>query len=75
MVASWQQVVKKKLNLTVDPTIRALAEAMAYRRRRSLSQLFEDLVEAEWESRKSSSLTLVKDEALAYGQRRRGRTP
>lgn len=68
--------MKKKLNLTVQADIRAAAEVLALKKRRSISQLFEDLVEAEWEKRKdlhkSSSL---EDMAETYKPRRRGRTP
>ena len=35
-----------KLNLTIHPEIREWAQVLM--RRRSISQLFEDLVEAEW---------------------------
>jgi hypothetical protein len=38
--------IRGKLNLTIHPEIREWAEAL--KRRRSVSQLFEDLVEAEW---------------------------
>lgn len=39
--------MKTKLNLSILPEIRAAAGVMATRRRISLSQLFEDLIEAE----------------------------
>jgi hypothetical protein len=38
--------IRGKLNLTIRPEIREWADAL--KRRRSISQLFEDLVEAEW---------------------------
>lgn len=37
-----------KLNLTIHPEIREFAEQIASERRRSVSHLFEDLVEAEY---------------------------
>jgi hypothetical protein len=37
-----------KINLTIHPEIRAWADAISSKRRRSVSQLLEDLVEAEW---------------------------
>lgn len=40
--------LRGKMNLTIHPEIRAFADELAFRRRRSVSQLFEDLVEAEW---------------------------
>jgi thymidylate synthase ThyX len=43
--------MRQRLNLTIHPEIRAYAEAMAEKRRRSISQIFEELVEAEWERR------------------------
>jgi hypothetical protein len=66
--------MKKKLNLTIDPDIRAAAEAMATRRRRSLSQLFEDLIEAEWD-RKPPIPSSMSKAKLVYKKRRPGRTP
>ncbi|MEI6338806.1 MAG: hypothetical protein WCQ57_09525, partial [Verrucomicrobiota bacterium] len=45
--------MRKKLNLTIHPDIRTYAEALAKKRRRSISQLFEDLVEAEWVQREN----------------------
>ncbi len=36
------------MNLTIHPEIRAFADQLAFKRRRSISQLFEDLIEAEW---------------------------
>lgn len=36
------------MNLTIHPEIRAFADQLALKRRRSISQLFEDLIEAEW---------------------------
>ena len=40
--------LRGKLNLTIHPEIRAFADELAAKRRRSVSQLFEDLIEAEW---------------------------
>jgi hypothetical protein len=40
--------LREKLNLTIHPEIRAWADAISIKRRRSVSQLFEELVEAEW---------------------------
>jgi hypothetical protein len=40
--------LRGKLNLTIHPEIREYAEVLSQKRRRSVSQLFEDLVEAEW---------------------------
>jgi hypothetical protein len=40
--------LRGKLNLTIHPEIRDYAEKLSQKRRRSVSQLFEDLVEAEW---------------------------
>jgi hypothetical protein len=40
--------LRGKMNLTIHPEIRAFADELALKRRRSISQLFEDLVEAEW---------------------------
>jgi hypothetical protein len=40
--------LRSKLNLTMHPEVREWADIIAFRRRRSISQLFEDLVEAEW---------------------------
>jgi hypothetical protein len=37
-----------KLNLTVHPDILEWANTIGSKRRRSISQLFEELVEAEW---------------------------
>ena len=37
-----------KLNMTIHPDIRAWADEISLKRRRSISQLFEDLVELEW---------------------------
>jgi hypothetical protein len=39
---------RSKLNLTIHPEIKAFAVEISNKRRRSLAQLFEDLVEAEW---------------------------
>lgn len=40
--------LRGKLNLTMHPEVREWADIIAFKRRRSISQLFEDLVEAEW---------------------------
>ncbi len=40
--------LRGKLNLTIHPEIRAYADELSLLRRRSISQLFEDLVDAEW---------------------------
>ena len=40
--------LRGKLNLTIHPDIRAYADELALKRRRSISQLFEELIEAEW---------------------------
>jgi len=40
--------LREKMNLTIHPEIRDFADQLAFKRRRSVSQLFEDLVEAEW---------------------------
>jgi hypothetical protein len=40
--------LRGKMNLTIHPEIRAFADQLALKRRRSISQLFEDLIEAEW---------------------------
>lgn len=39
---------RAKMNLTIHPEIRGWADEISLKRRRSLSQLFEELVEAEW---------------------------
>ena len=62
--------LRKKLNLTIHPDIRTYAEALAKKRRRSISQLFEDLVEAEWVQRENE-LKLGGNEGSAEG----GQTP
>jgi hypothetical protein len=43
-----KKTLRGKLNLTIHPEIREFAEQLATKRRRSISQLFEDLIEAEW---------------------------
>ncbi len=40
--------LRGKLNLTMHPEIRAYADELSVKRRRSISQLVEDLIEAEW---------------------------
>lgn len=47
-IADPNRKLRGKLNLTIHPEIRDFAEQLAFKRRRSVSQLFEDLVEAEW---------------------------
>jgi hypothetical protein len=37
-----------KLNLTIHPEIREWADSISGRRRRSISHVFEELIEAEW---------------------------
>ena len=37
-----------KINLTIHPDLREWADEISLKRRRSISQLFEDLVEMEW---------------------------
>jgi hypothetical protein len=46
--------IRVKLNLTIHPEIRERAETLM--RRRSISQLFEDLVEAEWNRQQTAAL-------------------
>jgi hypothetical protein len=49
--ASYQanaKSVRGKLNLTIHPEIKEFAMALANARRDTISQLFEDLVEVEW---------------------------
>lgn len=41
--------LRVKANLTIHPEIREWANAISLRRRRSISQIFEELVEAEWQ--------------------------
>jgi hypothetical protein len=45
--------LRVKLNLTMHPDVRGWAEELCFRRRRSFSRLFEDLVEAEWQRMKN----------------------
>lgn len=44
-----EDALRGKLNLTMHPEVRQWADEIALKRRRSISQLFEDLVEAEWQ--------------------------
>ena len=37
-----------KINLTIHPEIREWADSISGRRRRSISHVFEELIEAEW---------------------------
>jgi hypothetical protein len=39
---------RSKLNLTIHPDIQEFAVEIANKRRRSVAQLFEDLIETEW---------------------------
>lgn len=39
---------RTKMNLTIHPELKEFAVEIANKRRRSISQLFEDLVETEW---------------------------
>jgi hypothetical protein len=39
---------RSKLNLTIHPDIKQFAVEISNKRRRSVAQLFEDLVEKEW---------------------------
>lgn len=43
------RLLRGKLNLTIHPEIRNYADELSRKRRRSVSQLFEDLIEAEWQ--------------------------
>lgn len=45
---------RKILNLTIHPDIRAWADELSRIRRRSISLLFEELVEAEWLRRQAA---------------------
>jgi hypothetical protein len=45
--------IRVKINLTIHPEIREWAETL--KRRRSISLLFEDLVEAEWNSQQAAA--------------------
>jgi hypothetical protein len=47
--------LRVKMNLTIHPEIREWAEVL--KRRRSVSQLLEDLVEAEWLRQQAAALT------------------
>jgi len=51
------EIPSVKLNLTIHPDVREWAHQLA--RRRTLSQLFEDLVEAEWSSRQAPTTRLT----------------
>jgi hypothetical protein len=50
---------RDKLNLTIHPEIRKWADSISGRRRRSISHVFEELVEAEWH--RFQGLTSVVD--------------
>ena len=43
-----EEQLRVKLNLTIHPDVRAWADEITLKRRRSISQLFEDLVEAAY---------------------------
>ena len=65
-----EKSLRGKLNLTIHPEIREFAQHLATRRRRSISQLFEDLVEAEWMRRQAiqpSYFAPSHDSAGQYG--------
>ena len=65
-----EKSLRGKLNLTLHPEIREFAQHLATRRRRSISQLFEDLVEAEWMRRQAiqpSYFAPSHDSAAQYG--------
>ncbi len=65
-----EKSLRGKLNLTIHPEIREFAQHLATRRRRSISQLFEDLVEAEWMRRQAiqpSYFAPSHDSAAQYG--------
>ncbi len=66
-----EKSLRGKLNLTIHPEIREFAQHLALRRRRSISQLFEDLVEAEWIRRQAiqpSYFAPSHDFAVQYGR-------
>lgn len=56
---------KKRLNLTVRPDFKEQAKQLAKARRRSVSALFEDLIEAEWKRLQSK----IQEATDAYGPR------
>ena len=65
-----EKSLRGKLNLTIHPEIREFAQHLATRRRRSISQLFEDLVEAEWMRRQAiqpSYFAPSHDSSAQYG--------
>ena len=60
-----------KLNMTIHPDIRAWADEISLKRRRSVSQLFEDLVELEWMRQNHASapsLVQLSPQQQAYYQ-------
>ena len=65
MKNKMEKSLRGKLNLTIHPEIREFAQHLATRRRRSISQLFEDLVEAEWHRRQSPPQASMIPPALA----------
>ena len=62
------EIPSVKLNLTIHPDVREWAHQLA--RRRTLSQLFEDLVEAEWSSRQAPTTRLTPPAPLIEHQAR-----
>ena len=60
---------KGKLNLTIDAQSRKLAEQLAAENKRSLSNLFEILIEQEWKR----SGRVQEQPPIKYGQPRKGR--
>lgn len=65
-----ENALRGKLNLTMHPEVREWADIIAFKRRRSISQLFEDLVEAEWHRQKQPqpSPAPIPPAAPQYGQ-------
>jgi len=54
-----EKSLRGNLNLTIHPEIRDFAQILATKRRRSISQLFEDLVEAEWVRRQGGQIGYI----------------
>ncbi len=67
-IADPNRKLRGKLNLTIHPEIRDFAEKLAFKRRRSVSQLFEDLVEAEWLRYQTAVQTPPQPVAPQYAQ-------
>ena len=57
------RIKRDKINLTIHPDILTWAKTLAHRR--TVSQLFEDLVEAEWHRRQSPPQASMIPPALA----------